>query len=106
MAAGAALLTLKEWGEWEHNVREVFKKNGTAQVANVDHIVEQLVKITSNNEVTFETDKLNSTNRPIPSIKAESQKPWLTQAMNNAKNLDPIFYRGAKNILKAVKENN
>ncbi len=106
VVSGSALLTLKEWGEWEHNVRRVFKKSGTAQVANVDHIVEQLVKITSNNEVTFETDKLNSANRPIPSIKDESQKSWLTQAMINSKKLDPIFYRGAKNILKAVRENN
>ena len=54
----------------------------------------------------FKTDKLNSANRPVPSIRDEGQKSWLAQAMINSKHLDPIFYKGAKNILKAVKENN
>jgi len=106
VVSGSALLTLKEWGEWECNVRQVFEKNDTAQVANVEHIVDQLIEITSNNQVTFETDKLNSANRPIPNINDQAQKSWLTQAMINSKKLDPIFYRGAKNILKAVRENN
>ena len=106
VVSGSALLTLKEWGEWEYNVREVFEKNGTAQVAKVDNIVAQLIEITGNNEATFKTDKLNSANRPVPSIKDEGQKSWLAQAMINSKHLDPIFYKGAKNILKAVKENN
>lgn len=106
VVSGSALLTLKEWGEWEHNVRAVFEKNGTAQVAKVDNIIEQLVEITSNNEATFETNKLVDAKRPVPGLKEISQKSWLAQAMYNAKNLDPIFYRGARNILKAVKENN
>lgn len=106
VVSGSALLTLKEWGEWEHNVREVFEKNGTAQVAEVDNIVKQLITITSSSESAFKTDKLNSANRPIPNIKDEDQKSWLTQAMINSKKLDPIFYQGAKNILKAVRENN
>jgi hypothetical protein len=106
VVSGAALLTLKEWGEWEHNVREVFEKNGTAQVARVENIIEQLVEITSNNEATFKTNKLDQTTPPIPGLKETAQKSWLAQAMYNAKNLDPIFYHGAKNIIKAVKENN
>lgn len=106
VVSGSALLTLKEWGEWEHNVREVFEKNGTAQVADVDHIVEQLIRITSNNNSAFTTNKLNDANRPIPDIKNQEQKTWLAQAMINSKKLDPIFYKGAKNIIKAVKKNN
>ena len=106
VVSGSGLLTLKEWGEWEYNVREVFEKNGTAQIARVNDIVAQLIEITGNNEATFKTDKLNSTNRPVPNIKDEDQKSWLEQAMINSKNLDPIFYKGAKNIIKAVKENN
>lgn len=106
VVSGSALLTLREWGEWEHNVREVFEKNGTAQVAKINNIVEQLIEITSNNGATFETDKLTSANLPIPNIKDENQKSWLEQAMINSKKLDSIFYQGAKNILKAVKENN
>lgn len=103
VVSGAALLTLKEWGEWEYNVRTVFEQNGTAQVAKVDKIVEQLIEITQNNEATFQTDQLKNTNLPIPGLKEEAQQSWLAQAMTNAKKLDPIFYKGAKNILKAVK---
>lgn len=106
VVSGSALLTLKEWGEWEHNVRAVFEKNGTSQVAEVDNIVEQLVKISSSNNAIFETNRLDSTNRPIPNIKTKEQPSWIEQAMLNSKKLDPIFYRGAKNILRAVKENN
>lgn len=105
VVSGSALLTLKEWGEWEHNVREVFEKNGTSQVADVDNIIDQLVKITSSNNATFAISKQGNTNLPTPDIKDQEQKSWLTQAMINSKKLDPIFYRGAKNILKAVKEN-
>lgn len=105
VVSGSALLTLKEWGEWEHNVREVFEKNGTAQVADTENIIDQLVKITSSNSATFAINKQGNTNLPTPNIKDQEQKSWLAQAMINSKKLDPIFYRGAKNILKAVKEN-
>lgn len=106
VVSGAALLTLKEWGEWEYNVRAVFEKNGTATQAKTENIVEQLVKITQNNDFAFKNEKLNSANRPVPNLKEDRQKSWLEQAMKNSKKLDKNFYQGAKNILRAVKENN
>lgn len=105
VACGAALLTLKEWGEWEFNVRAFFEKNGTATQAEVDNIVEQLVKITQISESTFTTSNPKSAARPTPNLKDDIQKSWLGEAMSNSKKLDQIFYHGAENILKAVKEN-
>jgi hypothetical protein len=106
VVSGSALLTLKEWGEWEYNVRAVFEQNGTAQIAKVDSIVQQLIEITRSTGSTFKVDSLPSANRPIPSLQKHKQSSWLQQAMKNSKKLDPIFYNGAKNILKAVEKNN
>ena len=106
VVSGAALLTLKEWGEWEYNVRAVFENNGTAMQAKVSNIVEQLIEITQSSDATFKTNKLASANRPVPSVKENRQFSWLEQAMKNSKKLDHNFYHGAENILRAVKENN
>lgn len=106
VVSGAALLTLKEWGDWEFNVRAVFEKNGTAKQAKTAQIVEQLVEITQNNDSTFESNKVIGSKLPSPNIKDEPQSSWLEKAMQNAKKLDKDFYQGAKNILKAVKESN
>ena len=77
-ASGSFLLTLKEWGEWEFNVREVFEQQGIAKVANSNQIVDQLQALTSS------------------SGKSQS---WVEQAMNKAFTVDPLFLRGCKNIL-------
>lgn len=103
VVAGAALLTLKEWGDWEHNVRQVFEKNGTAAVARVDEIVSQLVEITREESADFSTKKLSSSTVPAATLEEKNATSWLAQAMTKAKKLDPIFYQGAKNIIKAVK---
>jgi len=106
VVSGAALLTLKEWGEWEYNVRAVFEKNGTALPADVDHIVAQLIAITQTGDSAFQANRLSSANRPVPDLKETKQISWLTQAMKNSKQLDHIFYEGAKNILQIVKNDN
>jgi hypothetical protein len=106
VVSGSALLTLKEWGEWEFNVRAVFEKNGTAMQAKTENIVEQLIKITQSNETTFKTNVLPSASRPVPNLKENKQTSWLEEAMKNSKKLDSDFYHGAKNILKAVEMNN
>lgn len=103
VASGAALLTLKEWGEWEFNVRAVFEKNGTAQKANVEDIVKQLIDITQSNDHSFVSSKFKSSAQPVPSLSDKAQKSWLEQAMDNAKKIDKNILEGTKNILRAVK---
>ncbi|MEN8253259.1 MAG: hypothetical protein ABFQ62_02695 [Patescibacteria group bacterium] len=85
VASGSFLLTLKEWGEWEHNIREIFEQKNIARRADTQHIVEQLKAITS----TYG--------------KPES---WAESAMNNAFKIEKLFLDGAKNIVKATKGKN
>lgn len=105
VVSGSALLTLKEWGEWEYNVRSVFEKNGTAIMAQVDNIVEQLVEISKNKEASFQSNKLPSSNLLTLNLKEQENSSWIAKAMTNSKKLDSLFYNGAKNILRAVREN-
>lgn len=81
-AAGCFSLTLQEWGEWEHNIREVFEQKGISRKAEINHIVEQLTALSSSQ------DRNHS---------------WIEQAMHNALTIDPLFITGAKNIIKATK---
>jgi UDP-N-acetylglucosamine:LPS N-acetylglucosamine transferase len=106
VVSGAALLTLKEWGDWEHNVRERFEKNGTSQTAQTDDIVAQLVEITREENADFAMKKLNSSVVPAAALEAKNATSWVAKAMRRAKNLDSIFYEGAKNIIEAVKNQN
>ena len=106
VVSGAALLTLKEWGEWEHNVRQTFEKTDTSMMAQVDNIVEQLVEISADQESNLKIKKLNSSNLPAPALEDQADSSWLNQAMKNSKKLDQLFYKGAKNILRAVRANN
>ena len=76
--SGAALLTLKEWGEWEHNVRQVFEQQQLAQVVDHDQIVQQLQTL--------------------------SQSGWISQAMQRSHQLPAIFYQGVDNIIKAAQD--
>ncbi len=103
VVSGAALLTLKEWGNWEHNVREVFEQNGTAQVASTKDIITQLQEITREASADFAVEKLKSATHPMPNLEAKTASSWVAQAMSRAKNLDPIFYQGAKNIIKETR---
>ena len=80
IASGSFLLTLQEWGEWEHNIRQIFTQVGAARQANTKDIVAQL-------------ELLQKSTNNSPS--------WIEQAMSSAKKIDPLFVRGAKNIVKA-----
>src|SRR5690606_30297387 len=42
VCSGSFLLTLQEWGEWEHNVRATFEHKETARKADVKNILPQL----------------------------------------------------------------
>ncbi len=105
VASGAALLTLKEWGEWEYNVRAVFEKNGTAIQAQTNNIAKQLTELAQTNEHTSESAIPAGGTRPVPKLKANEQRSWIGQAMKNSRQLDHDFYHGAENILKIVKLN-
>ena len=81
--SGSFLLTLQEWGEWEHNVRETFEQLGIARKAEIEHIILQLEALTQTQG------------------KAQS---WIEHAMNNALTIDKLYLEGAKNILAAYKK--
>ena len=82
-ASGSFLLTLREWGEWEHNIREIFTQKGVARKAHVQGLAKQLKVLSSADN------------------KAQS---WIEQAMNRALSLDRLFLTGTKNILKAYRQ--
>lgn len=82
-ASGSFLLTLQEWGEWEHNIREIFEQLGIARKAEINHIVPQLEALTQAQGKT---------------------QSWVEQAMRNAINVDKLYLEGAKNILAAYKK--
>jgi hypothetical protein len=81
VASGSFLLTLQEWGEWEHNIREIFEKLGIAQKAETKNIVRQLEELTT------------------PQADGST---WINNAMTSALNIDPLFINGAKNIVETV----
>lgn len=82
-ASGSFLLTLSEWGEWEHNIREIFEQKGIARQAQIDQIVTQL--------------------RTLSSAKSKAQS-WVERAMQAALSLDGLMIEGVKNITEAVKK--
>jgi hypothetical protein len=82
VAAGCFLLTLKEWGVWEMQIRKIFEQKGIAQVARADQIKDQL-------------DRLRS---------SAIGQSWIEQAMNHAFGIEKLHLEGAENILKTVKE--
>jgi len=84
-AAGCFLLTLKEWGEWEHNVRERFEALSIARRCEAKEIVQQLREITSTEQ------------------KSQS---WVEQAMNSALSLDAVYLNGAESIINAYEKMN
>ncbi|MDQ5951356.1 MAG: hypothetical protein QG639_633 [Patescibacteria group bacterium] len=80
VCSGSFLLTLQEWGEWEHNVRATLEHNEVARKADPKNILPQL-------EV-------------LMSAKDKSQS-WVEEAMHNALKLEKLFFNGAKNIVEA-----
>jgi len=82
VAAGCFLLTLKEWGVWEHNIYERFSQQEIARAAHSDQLLAQLAVLMSANK---------------------KDRSWIEEAMNNAFNIDPLFLNGTKNILKAYR---
>ncbi len=81
VASGSFLLTLDEWGEWEHNIREFFEQKGVSRPARIDKILAQLTVLTQSS--------------------GPKSLSWVEKAMLNTHRLDGKFYNGAKNILKA-----
>ncbi|HYD34754.1 MAG TPA: hypothetical protein VD999_01665 [Vitreimonas sp.] len=81
-AAGCFLLTLAEWGEWEHNIREIFVQKGIAQKAETDHIVAQLSVL---------TQRIDDSN-------------WVENAQCAALEIDELFLNGSQKILASVLE--
>ena len=82
-AAGCFLLTLAEWGEWEHNVRQVFEQRDIARKAEVETIVTQLTLLAT------------------PNLQGKS---WFEQAQCHALGLDKLFLFGSEEIIKVFKK--
>lgn len=83
VAAGCFVLTLREWGEWEHQIREIFEQQDISRRANVEQILTQLAVLQS------------------AQGKAQS---WIEKAMHNVLRIDRLYLNGAKNIVAAYKQ--
>jgi hypothetical protein len=81
-AAGCCILTLQEWGVWEHNIRERFEQLGISRAVQLPHMVEQL--------------------QVLMSSRGRSQS-WIETAMHAAFNLDRRHLHGAENIITVAK---
>lgn len=82
-ASGSFFLTLAEWGEWEHHVREVFTQQGVARKVQLNQVVAQLSALQQ---------------------ASTQSSSWIEQAMLHAQSLDKLFLTGAKNILKSYQK--
>jgi hypothetical protein len=80
-ASGSFVLTLQEWGEWEHHVRAFFEQHGVARVADTHHIVEQLSALRQAN--------------------GQAQS-WIEQAMLATYKLPKPFFDGNQTIKEVV----
>ncbi|PIR58712.1 MAG: hypothetical protein COU69_04085 [Candidatus Pacebacteria bacterium CG10_big_fil_rev_8_21_14_0_10_56_10] len=78
-AAGCFLLTLREWGPWEQNIRDRFEQRGISRVAQVRQLRAQLVSLMDAHQ------------------KSHS---WIERAMLNAHALPPLFLEGAERIIE------
>jgi len=83
VGAGCFLLTLDEWGEWEHNIRQVFEERLIGRPAEVEKIETQLEALMT----------------PI-----DQSGSWITQAMTAAQNIDPLFLHGAAKITETIRK--
>lgn len=103
VASGAALLTLQEWGDWEHNVRQTFEALETCTTANTDDIVTQLAQLSFAQDSTVKSQVPSSGQRPVPQLRTQTPNSWISAAMHKAAHLPQIYYQGAENILKACR---
>lgn len=85
VAAGCFVLTLQEWGEWEHRIREIFEQQDISRRATIAQILTQLAVLQS------------------AQGKAQS---WIERAMHNALRIDRLYLNGTKNIVAAYKQVN
>jgi hypothetical protein len=76
-AAGCFLLTLEPWGEWEHNIRDIFEQRSISRRAVPEKLHEQLESL----------------------LTANDNKAWIESAIENALALPKLFTEGIKNIL-------
>lgn len=79
-ASGSFLLTLREWGPWEFNIREVFEQRGIGRQAQTEAFLKQLVVLTE------------------AGTRGQS---WVERAMHAARGIDPLFLGGAEGIVQA-----
>jgi len=79
-AAGCFLLTLQEWGEWEHNIRERFESLNIARKCQFQDIDAQLSALTTT---------------------SGNSQSWVEQAMNAALTMPKLYTTGAQNIIEA-----
>jgi len=82
-AAGCFILSLKEWGEWETNIRNIFEQKNISRIAQTDQIRLQLEVLT----------------QPLG-----NHSSWITQAMQKTNTLDPLFTSGTQNIISAYQK--
>lgn len=82
VAAGCFLLTLNEWGEWEHNIREIFEQKGISRVLHHEAFTQQL-------------DALKNA--------SGKHQSWIERAMHAAHTIDPLFLKGCEEIVKTYK---
>lgn len=76
-AAGCFLLTLEPWGEWEHNIRDIFEQHGISRRAIPEECGKQIESL----------------------LEEHGGTSWIESAIENALNLPKIFTEGTKNIL-------
>jgi hypothetical protein len=76
-AAGCFLLTLEPWGEWEHNIRDIFEQRGVSRRAIPEECGKQIESL----------------------LEERGGKSWIESAVGNALALPKIFTEGTKNIL-------
>ena len=76
-AAGCFLLTLKPWGVWEERIEDIFWQKGISRKAEPTQIIKQLTGL--------------------------QEIGWVEQAHDALKNLEPLYLKGVKNIVKTVK---
>ncbi len=76
-AAGCFLLTLEPWGEWEHNIRDIFEQRGISRRAIPEEFAKQLDSLLEKN----------------------GSKPWIEMAIEKALDLPNDFIHGIEHIL-------
>jgi hypothetical protein len=103
VASGAFLLTLQEWGEWEHNIREIFEQLGIARKADVENIAPQLEFLAEGNKLKNDLKETRKANFAHSNneykLDSKIEKSWVNQAMLNAKKIDKLFLEGSKEIV-------